>query len=294
MQAHFSPSAVLPRRQLLLLACATGASLALPAWAQSGAKPRRIISISGAMTEVVFALGAQNMLVATDTTSLYPEAAQKTAKVGYMRQLSAEGLLSLKPDAVIGTTEAGPPVVLDQVRSAGVQVELVKADHTWAEVGRKVQVVGKAAGLEAQARALQARLDAQWAATQQQVAKAARKPRVLFILSHSATPQVSGGATAANAVILYAGGVNALTGFDGYRPMTAEAMASAAPEVILSSTQSIDAHGGVEKFWQRPELALTPAFKRKALVTMEASKLLGFGPRLPDVVREIHEKILLA
>ena len=70
--------------------------------------------------------------------------------------------------------------------------------------------------------------------------------------------------------------------------------ASAAPEVILSSTQSIDAHGGVEKFWQRPELALTPAFKRKALVTMEASKLLGFGPRLPDAVREIHEKILLA
>ena len=105
---------------------------------------------------------------------------------------------------------------------------------------------------------------------------------------------MSGGATAANAVILYAGGVNALTGFDGYRPMTAEAMASAAPEVILSSTQSIDAHGGVEKFWQRPELALTPAFKRKALVTMEASKLLGFGPRLPDAVREIHEKILLA
>lgn len=294
MQAISSPSVAWPRRKLLLLTSCAGASLALPTWAQSVAKPRRIVSISGAMTEVVFALGAQDMLVATDTTSLYPEAAQKTAKVGYMRQLSAEGLLSLKPDAVIGTTEAGPPVVLDQVRSAGVQVELVKADHTWAEVGRKVQVVGKAAGLDAQARALQARLDAQWAATQQQVAKAARKPRVLFIFSHSATPQVSGGATAANAVILYAGGVNALTGFDGYRPMTAEAMASAAPEVILSSTQSIDAHGGVEKFWQRPELALTPAFKRKALVTMEASKLLGFGPRLPDVVREIHEKILLA
>ena len=120
--------------------------------------------------------------MATDTTSLYPEAAQKTAKVGYMRQLSAEGLLSLKPDAVISTTEAGPPVVIDQVRSAGVLVELIKADHTWAEVGRKVEVVGRVTGLEAQARTLQAKLDAQWAATQQQVARAPRKPRVLFIL----------------------------------------------------------------------------------------------------------------
>ena len=282
------------RRRLLRGVVALPWVSAMGAGAAWAARPARIVSLGGALTEVVYLLGAQGQLVGTDTTSLFPEAALKTAKVGYMRQLSAEGLLSLQPDAVVGTTEAGPPVVLDQVRSAGVQVELVKADHTWAEVGRKVQVVGKAAGLDAQARALQARLDAQWAATQQQVAKAARKPRVLFILSHSATPQVSGGATAANAVILYAGGVNALTGFDGYRPMTAEAMASAAPEVILSSTQSIDAHGGVDKFWQRPELALTPAFKRKALVTMEASKLLGFGPRLPDAVREIHEKILLA
>ena len=255
-------------------------------------RPPRLVTVGGAITEVVYLLGAEALLVGTDTTSLYPEAAQKTAKVGYMRQLSAEGLLSLKPDAVIGTTEAGPPVVLDQVRSAGVQVELVKADHTWAEVGRKVQVVGKAAGMEAQARALQARLDAQWATTQQQVAKAARKPRVLFILSHSATPQVSGGATAANAVILYAGGVNALTGFDGYRPMTAEAMASAAPEVILSSTQSIDAHGGVDKFWQRPELALTPAYERRALLTMDALLLLGMGPRLPAAVQTLHARFV--
>jgi len=264
-------------------------------WALAAPKARRLVTVSGAITEVVFALGAESLLVATDTTSLYPEAAQKTAKVGYMRQLSAEGLLSLKPDAVISTTEAGPPVVIDQVRSAGVLVELIKADHTWAEVGRKVEVVGRVTGLEAQARTLQAKLDAQWAATQQQVARAPRKPRVLFILSHSATPQVSGDKTAASAIIAYAGGVNALAGsFDGYRPMTAEAMASAAPDVILTSTQSIEAHGGIDKFWQRPELALTPAYKKRALVTMEASQLLGFGPRLPAAVREIHDKLLAA
>ena len=231
---------VLSRRLVLRAPPAAACGLALSMWALAAPKVRRLVTVSGAITEVVFALVAESLLGATDTTSLYPEAAQKTAKVGYMRQLSAEGLLSLKPDAVISTTEAGPPVVIDQVRSAGVLVELIKADHTWAEVGRKVEVVGRVTGLEAQARTLQAKLDAQWAATQQQVARAPRKPRVLFILSHSATPQVSGDKTAASAIIAYAGGVNALAGsFDGYRPMTAEAMASAAPDVILTSTQSI-------------------------------------------------------
>ncbi|WP_420807433.1 heme/hemin ABC transporter substrate-binding protein [Acidovorax kalamii] len=257
------------------------------AWA---ARPARIVSLGGALTEVVYLLGAQGQLVGTDTTSLFPEAALKTAKVGYMRQLSAEGLLSLKPDAVVGTTEAGPPVVLDQVRSAGVRVELVQADHTWDEVRRKVATVGRVAGREREAQALQADLDAQWAAVQKVVAATTRRPRAIFILSHGGSPMVAGTGTAADALIRFAGATNVITQFAGYRPLTAEAMASAAPEVLLNSTQGIEALGGEAAFWQRPELALTPAFRRKALVAMEASHLLGFGPRLPAAVRELHTR----
>ena len=83
-----------------------------------------------------------------------------------------------------------------------------------------------------------------------------------------------------------------VTAFAGYRPLTAEAMAAAAPQVIINSTQGIEALGGVAAFWQRPELALTPAFARKALVTMEASHLLGFGPRLPSAVQALHRQML--
>ena len=232
----------------------------------------------------------------TDTTSLYPPAARQTPKVGYMRQLSAEGLLSLKPDAVIATTESGPPVVLDQLRSAGVRLELIEADHSWGEVQRKVQAVGRAAVREAQAAELQRTLDAQWAEVQARVAanSSKRKPRVLFVLSHSASPQVSGEKTAANAVIGFAGGVNCLSGFNGYRPMTAEAMASAAPDLILTSNQSIEAHGGVDRFWQRAELALTPAYAKRALVTQDALLLLGFGPRLPMAVGQLHRQFQAA
>nr|WP_286367279.1 ABC transporter substrate-binding protein [Variovorax sp. J31P216] len=282
------------REALRLLGAGALAAGAWPVLAQ-GTRAPRLVTISGAITEVVYALGVESQLVGTDTTSLYPEAARQTAKVGYMRQLSAEGLLSLKPDAVIATTEAGPPVVLDQLRTAGVVLELVQADHSWGEVQRKVAAVSRAAARESQARALTARLDGEWAEVQKQVAAdTGRKPRVLFVLSHSASPQVSGEKTAAHAMIGFAGGVNCLSGFQGYRPMTAEAMASAAPDVILTTTQSIEAHGGAEKFWQRPELALTPAFKRRALVTQDALLLLGFGPRLPVAVGELHKSLRAA
>lgn len=284
----------------LLLAAPAAANSPLSAapGAERKALPR-LVTVGGGITEVVYALGAQDQLVGTDTTSLYPAAAQATPKVGYMRQLSAEGLLALRPDAVIAGTDAGPPVVIDQLRSAGVRVELVASDHSWAEVGRKVAAVGRASGREAAARALQAALDARWQAVMARVQVAKNPaPRVLFVLSHSGSPMVSGEQTAADALIRFIGARNALGGFQGYRPMTAEAMAQAAPDAILTTTQGIEAIGGEAAFWQRPELALTPAYRRRAvagaLVHLDALELLGFGPRLPDVVERLHERLVRA
>lgn len=297
-------SYLLRRRDALRLfslpAASAACALSAPAvWAQTSPKAPRIVSVNGSLTEVVYALGAEQQLVGTDTTSLFPAAALRTPKVGYMRALSAEGLLSLKPDALIGTSEAGPAVVMDQVRSAGVKVELVEADHSWAEVQRKVAVVGRATGRTTQAATLQARLDAQWAEVLASVArKGGRRPRAIFILSHSASPQVAGDNTAAHAMLNYAGLDNALAGagqaraFSGYRPMTAEALVAAAPDVIVTTTQGIEASGGLEKFWARPGLALTPAYKRRALVALDALYLIGFGPRLPLAVGELHQAAL--
>lgn len=290
------------RFSTLLAASAVSSAGALSAFAvraQTPGRLPRIVSVNGAMTEIVYALGAEKQLVGTDTTSLFPAAAQQTPKVGYMRQLSAEGLLSLKPDAVIGTNEAGPGVVMDQVRSAGVRVELVEAEHSWAEVQRKVAAVGRATSRIAQAAALQARLDAQWAEVLAAVArKGGRRPRAIFVLSHSASPQVAGERTAAHAVLSYAGLDNALAGpgkshsFNGYRAMTAEALVTAAPDLIVTTTQGITASGGLEKFWSRPGLELTPAYARRALVALDALYLIGFGPRLPQAVAELHQAAL--
>ena len=293
MPEQLWPSSSAPARRQCLRALGTAP---LWAWSTAQAQPKnaaaqRIVALGGALTEVVYALGAEGRLVGTDTTSVHPPAALQTAKVGYMRQLSAEGLLSLRPDAVLGTHEAGPAVVLEQVRSAGVQVELVQADHSWQEVQRKLQLVGRMTGRSAAAQALQARLDGEWAQTQQQVARAVRRPRALFILAHSGSPMVAGTNTAADALIRFAGGVNVAASFEGYKPLTAEAMASAAPQVLINTSQGMEALGGAAAFWRRPELALTPAYRRRALVAMEANHLLGFGPRLPQAVQELHTRM---
>ena len=280
-----------------------------PFAAASGQQPGvRLITVGGALTEIVYALGLEQLLVGTDTTSLYPPAAQKTPKVGYMRQLSAEGVLSLKPTAVVSTTEAGPPVVLDQLRSAGVKVELIKADHSWDEVRRKIEAVGRAASQPEQAKALWQRLDADWQRTHAQVARLVQArqavgkplPKVLFLLSHSGSPQASGEGTAADAIVRFLGARNAMAGaygFKGYKPITPESMAAAAPDLILTTTQGLEAVGGEEGMWKRPELQLTPAFRHRqsgggSLIHLDALELLGFGPRMPATIAMLAQRVL--
>ena len=99
--------------------------------------PKRVVSVGGALTETVYALGAGELLVGSDTTSYYPEAAANSPKVGYQRALSAEGILSLSPDLVIMTDEAGPPPVLAQLNSAGVNMLTLNAGRSLVRASRK-------------------------------------------------------------------------------------------------------------------------------------------------------------
>ena len=87
-------------------------ALALSAWPRAQAKAApRLVTLGGSITEIVYALGAEAQLVGTDSTSFYPPAAAKTPKVGYFRQLSAEGILSLRPDAMVAAQEKARPTV---------------------------------------------------------------------------------------------------------------------------------------------------------------------------------------
>jgi iron complex transport system substrate-binding protein len=250
--------------------------------------PLRVISAGGAFTEIVFRLDAQSLLVGTDTTSIYPAAAAALPKVGYLRQLSAEGVLSLKPTLLLTASEAGPPTVLQQLRAAGVQIVQGDGRHSIEALCANVRLLGDALQRAERGRALDAELQRDWAVTQGAITRRQPAPRVLFVLSHAANQvQVAGTDTAADAMIRYAGGVNVMSAFSGYKPLAAEAVVAAAPDVIVTTKQGLDALGGMDALLARPGLALTPAGKARRVYGPDALAMLGFGPRLPQAVREL-------
>ena len=264
-----------------------------PAPSGSPAAHGRIVSVHGSLTEVVYLLGAQDQLVGTDTTSTHPEAATRTPKVGYLRQLSAEGLLALRPQAVLGTDEAGPPTVLNQLAQAGVPLRLVQVHHRFQDVLDKVQLVGAVTQRTAAAQALSAQLQTQWEATRRRVQRGAPQaaPRVLFIMAHGGAPMTAGSGTAAQAVTELVGARNALEGVRGFRPMSAESVAQARPDWVLTTHESVAASGGLARFWEQPGLAQTPAGRRQRLISLDAMALLGFGPRLPATLDDLQRQL---
>lgn len=109
----------------------------------------RIVSIGGAVTETIYALGLEGRIVGVDTTSLFPpEALKRAPNVGYMRALSAEGILSLKPSWVIAIDGSGPPAALKLVADAGVPLTMVHDEPSPDGVAAKIETIGKLLGAE--------------------------------------------------------------------------------------------------------------------------------------------------
>ena len=259
------------------------------------AAPRRIVSVGGALTETLYALGAQADLVGVDTTSLYPEVARALPSVGYARSLSAEGVLSLRPTLVVASEDAGPPAVLRQLEAASVPLVVLDGDHRFEGVLARTRRLAELSGRLDAGQVLAARLQQEWRATTERVTRLSATgkapPRVLFVLSHSiGQVRVAGRDTGADAMVRYAGGVNVFgDAFTGYKPLTPEAAIAAAPDVILGTDQGLLAAGGIDGLLRLPGLAQTPAGRARRVVSLEALLLIGFGPRLPQAVATLAD-----
>lgn len=269
---------------------------AAPWLAGAAAAPQRVVSIGGALTETIYALGAQGLLAGVDTTSIFPAAARSLPSVGYARALSAEGVLSLSPGLIVAGEEAGPPSVLRQLESAGIPLRRLPMDHRFDGLLDRTRALGSLLGHEAAADRLATQLQQQWQAAQARVAQLAAsgqpRPRVMFVLSHSMSQvRVAGAGTAADAMIRLAGARNAFDGMEGYKPLNAEAAIAAAPDVILATDQGLEAAGGATGLLRAPGLGLTPAGRRQRVVALDALWLLGFGPRLPSAVTALAEAL---
>ncbi|MFP4274057.1 MAG: hemin ABC transporter substrate-binding protein [Paracoccaceae bacterium] len=269
--------------RLVLAALLCALPLAAPA-------AERIVSAGGSVTETVFALGGGDAVVARDTTSSWPPEVEALPDVGYVRRLSPEGVLSVAPDLILAEEGAGPAETVAILEAAEVPFVTIPDATDAAGVERKILAVGRALGPEAEAKAerLASRIRAEIEQVGTRSAGIDRKARVLFLLSaEGGRLMASGTGTAADAMIDLAGGENAVTGFEGYKPLTDEAVLAAAPDVVLMMEGRAGDHGGAGVL-AHPALAVTPAGREGRLVEMDGLYLLGFGPRTAQAVADLH------
>lgn len=250
---------------------------------------KRVLSVGVAATETVFAIGAGDELVGIDQSSVFPrERTRALPNVGYVRALSAEGLLSLKADVMIAGPEAGPPAALDQAEAAGLHIVRLHEGYTPEEAVARIRQIGRALGREAEAEKVADTVAGDLAAVTNEVAVAKTHPRVLFVLQAGrGAPMAAGAGTAADAMIRLAGGVNTVGQIRGYKPLSPEAAIAAAPEIIVMMKDTVAALGGEGAVYAMPEIAQTPAAKERRLIVIDGTYSLSFGPRLAHALRDL-------
>lgn len=252
---------------------------------------QRLVSVGGTLTEIIYLLGEQERLVAVDTSSIYPAASEQLPKVGYQRTLSAEGVLSVHPDMLLITPEAGPLKVLRQLQDSGIELVTIDAPDTRAGIAQRILDVAQALGVAEKGQAAVAALEQRFAQLHIPPAWQERPPRILFLLQVSGSPMVAGRGTAPDTLIQLAGGVNAAGSLEGYKMLTPEALLAAAPDAILVSDQGLVRAGGEQRVWQLPGMAATPAAQSRRLLRLDALLALGLGPRTADAVQQVQAQL---
>jgi iron complex transport system substrate-binding protein len=250
-------------------------------------KADKIVSIGGAVTEILFALGVGERVVGIDLTSTFPPEARELPQVGYMRALSPEGVLSLAPDLVIAVEGSGPPDAIEVLERASVPFVLVPEAYDAESAIRKIRFIADLLGVTEKGEEVVAALQADLGALDGIRASIAERRKAIFVLGMSTgAPLVAGGHTAANGIFGLAGVDNALSGFTGYKPASDEAAMGAAPDAVV-----IMAERGheltPEVVFAAPAFAGTPAARDGRLVALSGSYMLNFGPRTAHAARDL-------
>ncbi len=257
----------------------------------SVAEGTRLITLFGDLTEIVYALGAEEFLVARDTSSIYPPAAEELPNLGFAGGLNAEAILEFAPTLVLATPMAGPPGVLEQLEQAGVEVLVIDDFNSLDAPQIKIRMIGEALGVPQRAEALA--LDVEQRMKAAIAAAVTETPlRVLLVyIRRGGLQLVSGEGNKSQAIIEAAGAIDAATeaGIVGWQLLTPEALVASDPDVYLVMDRGLEVVGGIEGLLEIPGMAQTRAGRGPHIIAMPDLYLLGFGPRLPEAITDLSE-----
>ncbi|EHU88125.1 putative periplasmic binding protein [Escherichia coli FDA505] len=259
-------------------------------WAFSVTAAERIVVAGGSLTELIYAMGAGERVVGVDETTSYPPETAKLPHIGYWKQLSSEGILSLRPDSVITWQDAGPQIVLDQLRAQKVNVvTLPRVPATLQQMYANIRQLAKTLQVPEQGEALVTQISQRLERVQQNVATKKAPVKAMFILSAGGSaPQVAGKGSVADAILSLAGAENVAT-HQQYKSYSAESLIAANPEVIVVTSQMVD--GDINRLRSIAGITHTAAWKNQRIITVDQNLILGMGPRIADVVESLHQQL---
>lgn len=264
------------------------------AQATEAASDADVMSLGGAVTEIVYALGEGDRLIARDSTSSYPPEVNALPSVGYVRALSPEGVLSLNPGLILAEQYAGPEEAVDVLKGTSIPYVVVPEGYDGAAIATKIRVIGDALGVREKAEALAGSLETEIAALVSETATIPPEERktVLFVFSTQGGRIIASGAgTPADAIIRLAGGVNALSDFEGFKQVTDEAVSAAAPDVILMMDRGGEHAVTDDALFSMPAISVTPAADTRSIIRMNGMYLLGFGPRTAEAIADLSTQL---
>ncbi|SEJ68115.1 iron complex transport system substrate-binding protein [Dyadobacter sp. SG02] len=253
------------------------------------AKALRIVSANGTLSEILVGLGLEKQIVGVDVTSTYPASLEKITKIGHNRTIAAEGILALNPDVIIYTNQSMlSPAVVKQLNSSGKK--LVEFKHEYSKEGAitLIREVGAYFNATAQAEKMVKALQADLA----KIPAPVSPRKLLFIYARgTGTLMVSGTGTSLDKMFALAGHKNAVSGFTEFKPLTAESLIAANPDVLVLFSSGLESLEGMDGLLKIPGVANTNAGRNRKIVTMDGQFLTGFGPRLGKAAIELSQKV---
>jgi iron complex transport system substrate-binding protein len=245
----------------------------------------RVVSLANGVAEIIYALNAKSILVGRDISST-EAALQEIPIVTSGHQVIPEKVLALKPDLVIIDASTGPAAAIKQIKSAGVKVIQTPESWTLADIATKVQAVATAIGAPAQGELLIQKLQ-----TQSVASKVSGKPKIafLYLRGTSSIYLIGGPGSGADSLIQAIGAldVGAQSLKNPFNTLTAESLAGMNPDVLLVMTKGLESVGGVDGLIKLPGVAQTTAGKNRAVIDVDDSLLLSFGPRTPSLLNQL-------
>ena len=253
----------------------------------------KIVVAGGSITEIVYFLGMEDKLVGVDITSNFPKEAKKLKSIGYLRNLSIEGILSLSPGLVLAEEDIGPPIIVNQLRKTSIDLRIIKEKNNLNGIRNKIMCISKIlnTSLDENEDFIELENKLHMVRKLKKINSEKIKKILLILMMRGASPVVAGKNTSGQGFIDMIGHENSMNDLNGWKPVSSEEIIKKNPDYIIITKRAFKNFSSLDQFLSIPGISSTLAAKKKNIIVKDGMSMLGFGPRTINVALDIDKKI---